>query len=340
MSAEGWCPKHDKVFESKTGVCPECGTKLVALGAATPSADSHEEIVSQEAPGAESRTSGVLTPEGPAPVARVWFTRGIVAAAIAGAFALGLVFPNTDSEPAASTTSEPVERVLRPAKLVARDEGALRLDRVIQNGKELFAEFAVFQGFGAAGSIEGVSIDVTTLGRGGARSSFSVPDVKVATSPSGFTISGTLEVADEAVVEIRVASVQVVGDEQPSWNLDISNIWPAGNAEPKVLRPTGSTRSVGAGSVRLTALLGWSDRLEAVFELRGVGTTDDDLRYRLAGLEIVPRRGPAVSADEEQQVSPSQVIVRFSRVPESAGTIELRATRVLIFMNGPWTYTL
>jgi hypothetical protein len=337
VSAGGWCPKHDKVFESSSGRCPECGTTLVTLGAApaAPAGPIHEEILVREpeAAAAEPATAA------PASSGRAWVVRGVVAASIAGAFALGIVFPRTEPDAVSTKAVRPAKLALHPRQIVATNVGSLRLDRVVQNGKDFVAEFAVFHGLGPPGSIEGAAVEVTVRSGAGGTSSFGLSDVKLVTGATGFTISGTLEVADERVVEIRLVTVEVLGDETPTWTADISGIWPVGAAEPKILRIAQPARQVGEGSVRLTGLLGWKDRLEAVFEMRGAGTSSD-VRYSLNTIQLLIAGDDPLVATGEEQVSPSQIIVRFTRVPRDAARIDVVATRVLHFLTGPWTFRL
>lgn len=334
--ASGWCPKHDRVF-SKTDRCPECGTALIPL-----------ETTGRHAPPEEHRS--VLDPavEAPAPTAprKPWVLRLVVAAALAGAFLLGLVFPRNEPEPAPAANAVP--RETRPVEDTAAvpGSGTLRLGLLIQTGDRVTAVFSTVAGFPNPRLIEGAAVEVTTEHAGPSGATFSVSDVQLTTHADGFTITGRLDTPIK-VVEVRITSIQVRAEQAPEWGANISSIWPVGEDEPKVLRLSKGSRAVAGGSVRLATLIGWRDRLEAVFELRGPDGSPGN-RAEITGLELLSTspsaagtlQGSAIAASHTELVSAGQMIARFEGVSEDAGPIVIRAIRLLNFLAGPWIWRL
>ena len=333
--AAGWCPKHDRVFE-RANDCPECGTALVPLGAA-------KEITPRDAPLVLDEPG---RPEAE-PSKNPWVFRTLIAMALIGAFVLGLVFPR--NEPASDPEGAPgVSRELAAVRPEAGAAGAqIQLERMTQDGDRITASFRTVTGFSVPRLIEGAAVEVTVAATGGGGRSFSVSDVDLVVHANGFTLTGRLDQPGR-VTSLRISSIQVLADRTPEWSANVSSMWPVGpGEEPRVLRVKQPPRAVAGGSVRLTALIAWSDRLEAVFELRGLGGEAGN-RAEIAGFELLTSspgestgtnvHGRAISASDTEQISAGQIIARFESVPDDAGPLVIRATRVFDFIAGPWTW--
>lgn len=339
----GWCPKHDRLYTDTDGRCPDCGTALVRVGGESPPHPPPAEEILAVGP------EPPLSAETPAPPARnPWLVRGGIAAGLAATFALGLLFPRTEPDPAPVGEGTVVARVLRPRQSVTQPAGEIRLDVVTQDGKRIQADFSVFAGFPDPRLIEGASLEVTTDGGAAGESTAGLREVRLLPNPTGFQISGELEQADEPLVNLRITTLQLRLDQTPSWDADISRVWPATRStEPTVLR-VGQVRVVEDASIRLASVLGWADRLELMFDV--TAPSGDAARVELGAIEIAVQRRDATGTRVGQTpqrieavletVSPTQVRARFEAVPAEAGRTTMRATGIRRFLNGPWTWNL
>jgi len=335
--ASGWCPKHDRVFE-KTNECPECGTALVPL-------EVTKGVVLTETP------LGLDEPGGPDPVApstNPWIFRSLVAIALVGAFALGTVFSRDEPTAQAPEDTGIVSRELVAIQPQAgASDGEILLERVTQFEDQITASFRTVMGFSVPQLIEGATVEVTSVEPRLGERSFSVSDLQLVADANGFTVRGRLD-RPGRVVELRISSIQVLAEQSPEWSANISSIWPVGSdIEPRALRVKGPSKPVAGGSVRLVAFIGWSDRLEAVFELNGLAGEAGN-RAEIAGFELLTSspgastgtnvHGRSISAIDTEQISAGQMIARFESVPDDAGPMVIRATRVFDFIAGPWTW--
>lgn len=346
--ASGWCPKHDRVYQ-RTDRCPECGTALVRLEPPIDPKAKREATLFEDPALARD---GPPAPAAPPPVSATprfgrfgaWPRRGGIALALLAAFGLGSMLPDSEPEPAAT---RPVTRDTRPRVQIARslDGTTLRLDHVRQTGT-LFDAFLVIQ----SGSLdprqmEDAAVLVTTVS-GGREDTYSPEEISIRPSPAGFVVAGTLR-SDDPILEFRITSIQVLERVAPEWGVNLSSVWPVGMDEPRVLRLAGPAKRVEGGTVRLTALVCWRDRIEAAFALR-----DDEgrpgNRSELAGFEMrtsTPNTagtlvGRALASTATELTSAGQLIVRFESIPENAGSVVILASRVLGFVEGPWTWRM
>lgn len=341
--AEGWCPKHDRVFASSDGRCPECGTKLVALSDAASEA-------SPEAAGEEILSPPELEPTTVAavPSRTTWIKRGILAGAVVAAFVLGLVFPRTQPEDRPLGSGKPVSLNVEVNQTISTPAGVVRLRSVNQLGKRIEATFSVFEGFSTPRLLDGASVEVSTVAGGSAaRSSFGLGDTKLISDPQGFTITGELEAEDERISTLRITTLAVRVEASPSWDAELGSIWPASAAnEPRVLH-VGRSQDVGGGRVTLATLLAWSDRLEAVFNFEGLEEGQSH-RYEFGGIQLEVARTDASGTriggtlqslgGSVDQRSTTQLVATFTAVPPQARTVTLRAVNLVLFISGPWTW--
>lgn len=338
--ATGWCPRHDRIYE-RADRCPECGTALVPVGAARPAArpEEHQEVLDVDEP----------EPAVVAPVRSPWRPRVAVAAAIVAAFILGLVFPRGDRQAATGDLGPAGPRERSPVTAISdiAGSGTIELVSLRQTGEQVNASFRALAGFPDPTLIEDAAVGVVVATKDSSGTPFGLSDVRLAADSDGFRITGRIDAPGD-IVELRILSIQVRVEHAPEWRADVSSIWPAGKAEPRVLRVTDQSSAIADGTVRLIALLGWSDRLEAVFELRGAGGLPGN-RSQIGGLEMLvtpPRAhrsrigGVSITASRTDQISAGQLLARFEAVPGDAGVVIIRATRLLVFTEGPWVWRL
>ncbi|MGH2725623.1 MAG: hypothetical protein ACRDKS_01475, partial [Actinomycetota bacterium] len=244
--------------------------------------------------------------------------------------------------PAGSRNRTPVTAV---SEIAGR--GSIELVSLRQSGEQVVAAFRTLAGFPDPTLIEDAAVGVTVATKDSSGTPFGLSDVRLAAAPDGFTITGRLDAPGD-IVELRILSIQVREEHAPEWRADVSSIWPAGKIEPRLLRVSGQSNEISDGTVRLIALLAWSDRLDAVFELRGAGGEPGN-RSEIAGLEmlVTPSRehrsrigGVSITASRTEQISAGQLLARFEAVPGDAETVIIRATRLLIFAEGPWVWRL
>ncbi len=335
QGVRGWCPRHDHVYAFRDGLCPECGTSLVPIDPAPP--PEHEIEIITAAPPA--------TPKTPSPRS----ARVLVGLVVLGAFLLGLLVARDG--PSAPVATGPQARVSQNVRVYAISDssaGALRLVRLRQNGDSFTAIFLADEGFPDPGAIAGAAVEVQTRDSGGVVSDFGVSDQNVAPLSNGFTVAGRLPTGSGRIVQLRISSIQLRVHETPAWSIDLSSVWPVRGVQPKVLH-VGTSRPAGSGSsLRLVAVLGWHDRIEADFELRGlrageIGTISiDGLEMSISGEGdgLQDSWRTTLSAVQQEQISPAEILARFEGVPIGARRVTIRATRVSRFLAGPWTWTI
>lgn len=330
----GWCPVHDHVYQARGDRCPDCGTALVAVGERD-RPQPHEEVVTVEA---EAPAPG--PPPFEAPPRNAWIGRGLVALGMVGAFLLGLVFPRTSAEDQPQQAPREVSLSATVGRVAVADGVKVRLDRVVQRGRRLSAQFTLLEGAPDPRVLSGLSLEVIAGGGTDDESTFGIGDLELRTSASGFSISGDLQSSDLPVTRLRIGSLEVALQVIPAWVVDLSGIWPVGSAdEPRILRVR-QNRSVEGRTVTLAAVLAWRDRLEAVFDLSGL-RRDEGRKYELGGVElVVPGRPGRIIGGTELRISPPQLIARFENVPRNARRVTIRSNGFIVFLGGPWTWDL
>ena len=337
--ASGWCPKHDDVYPNAER-CPRCGTTLVPVE--PPAKTRAREDLHVLVDGATDE---------PLPVAsrpRRWKTSLAISGALVAAFLLGLTLPGGEHEPVPE--AEPPARFERSliGETTRAPNGAVTLVELGRDDDRVVAVFRTGEGFDTSALVQGAAMEVTTRAQDGRESRFSLSEARVTPGVGGFGVTGRLE-EPGTITEVRISSIQVQARQTPEWSANISSMWPVRRAtEPQVARVRQPARAVVEGSVRLTALLGWSDRLEAVFELRGLDGLEGN-RSQIVGVELLTSapgegtgtnvHGRSVMASDTEQASAGQMIARFESVPDDAGTLVIRAY-VVDFIGGPWVWTL
>ncbi|MGH2794176.1 MAG: hypothetical protein ACRDKG_07700 [Actinomycetota bacterium] len=339
--ASGWCPKDDRVYQHADR-CPDCGTALIPLEPPL-HAETAQEIVPQAADTPIDERPPIERP--PTSGGRRWPRRLAIVLALLAAFGLGSVLPEDETPTGEAPIGAARETNLRDQIARAPGGATLFLSRVVQSSSAFTAVFSPGPGSPDARLIEDAAVEVT-IGMDDSERTFSVSDVSVSPIVGGFTITGKLP-SPTPIRQLRISSIQVRDPAAPEWGANISSMWPVGADEPRVLRLPEAPRPVERGSIRLASLIGWRDRMEAVFELLGDDGTPGN-RSEMVGLELLTSTpnsagtlvGRAIAASDVELVSAGQLIARFESLPDNAGPIVIRATRLLSFVGGPWTWRL
>jgi len=317
--ASGWCPVDDRVYEAADGVCPDCGTALVATASA----------------------AGSDTPSPERPASSSPLIRAGIIAAIIGAFVLGLSLQSgRDTTPKDETTTPaPAAQDVSVGRVARSGRADLTLIRLIQENDTFTATFATGRGFPKPQLVQGVSVEVSTQHED-LSEVFGVSDVEVTRLDSGFILRGHLEPGSARIAELQLSSIQIAVPDSPEWRVDMGGIWPVRGAEPAVLH-VGGSRPAGDGSIRLVSIVSWRDRLEVAFELRGLRAGDTG-KFGINEIEIDPLSGAAgvFSATVQEQISPSVIVARFEGVPPNVGSVAIRASRLSRYLAGPWTWRI
>jgi hypothetical protein len=273
----------------------------------------------------------------------------MVGGLILAAFIVGLVFPRPDRrEGTRRAAANEVSQSVRVGSVARTSGGALRLAKLTQRGLEFSAAVSTIEGPLDPRGIIGAAVEVVTQEAEDLRTVSGVSDVRLARTPTGFSLNGRLPSGVGRIVEFRVASLQLRVAQVPEWDVNISSIWPTRGAEPRVVR-VGSTRSVGAGrSLRLVAVLAWHDRLDVDLGLPelSAGAMGD---LSIDGLEmsasgegdgLQDRWRTTLGAVQQEQISPTEILARFEGVPHTAHVVTIRAARVSRFLSGPWSWRI
>lgn len=279
---KGWCPVHDRVVDSRNGVCPECGTPLVDLSAGPSDRDEEHLVVEEEAPepGSVVETTGpaesTLWPEvrlpqrlfgrdtisiGPAAIA------AILVAAVLASFLVGLAIPRGDENDREAKPGATARSDYRVGRESTGGGVRLRLERFTQRGRRLFLRVTVpDQPSIESGRIFSVTLAPEVLGG----SVLDEVSMRARTTIFGFIAEGVaLSRDDITVTGIRIVRIEMAAAGSGRAPLDLSRVWPL-----ETKGPLANDRSVRLSfpgrSVFVTGLVGWPDRLEVQLEERGL----------------------------------------------------------------------
>ena len=319
----GWCPVHDRTYEAEDGLCPRCGTALVADGSAA--SDQATVIVQTNGPETQINSSLVRSP-----ARRPSTTVVGVAAAVVVAFVAGLAFP--DAKPLDDGTSA----LSRDAAVdlnvgVTRNSAnlPLRLESFTQRGRNVVARISVGDEAGVElGKLRTAA--VWFILAGGGEISDEIP---VRSTITGFIIEGMLLPSGSTpVVGVRIDSLtfaEGVGADIP---IDISGVWPATLANQPRTDRIAAALNPGDGRVfHINGLVGWTDRVEVGLSIRGsrpgwhYGT-----RYELVSDSI---------HEGALQEGFDSTIVRFDSLPKAKRRWAFRVAVDDSKAIGPWEWS-
>ena len=267
----GWCPVHDKVYDSDDGLCPRCGSQLIDESASPRSGAPsliHVRSGSEGAPASSRERAGLPSKA----------LIGLAAAlALVGA---GVVIGRgtRDPAPAARDTGGDVTWSIRPGSVRSSDGISLTLERVSQAGRTV--EVVLTPAAAGDRPISGASAKLTT-------------DKSSYEGSFGREIQEQVPLA--AVFELndpseRIRRIEVSAVEAPlrseEMTVSVASVWPAtASDEPRVLRVDRSADLAGR-RVRLARVLVWRGRVELIFDLNeaAVGPFVIDIH----GAEVTP----------------------------------------------------
>lgn len=333
-SPRGWCPRHDHVYPFRDGVCPDCGTSLVAIDL-VPRQQDEIEIVAE--PPVEVPT--IRSPRA---------MRMIVVGLVLAAFTVGLVLPRPERRPARRSAADEIAQSVGVGGFARSSGVSLRLSRLAQRGLEFNATISTVEGTLNPLTVVGAAVEVVTQEGTDLTTVSGVSDVRLSHVSAGLALAGRLPSGVGKIVEFRISSLQLRVAQMPEWDVNISSVWPTRGAEPKVLH-VGTVRSAGAGRrLRLVAVLAWHDRLEVDLGLPSLAEgamadlTIDGLEMTMSGEGdgLQDRWTTTLGAVQQEQISPTEILARFEGIPHSVHVVTIRAARLSRFLAGPWSWRI
>jgi hypothetical protein len=338
---KGWCPFHDHVVEAADGLCPDCRRPLVALtGEGRPErimivpddSDAPGEPVTVRV-GEEEDEELELPPSslrdvelGPAALA------SIVTAIVLIAFFAGITVSRKKSE----TTKPAAPQAKEEYTVGTTSRGAgvtLRLASFSQRGKRIVMRVDVPDdqpiNSGRIGRAE-----VEFVISGGGRNTIAVLPTR--STVSGFIIDdNVLERADLPVYAVKINSITLTDIDGKLIGVDLSEVWRTGLTAPRSVA-TNIAGKVGRRTFTLTGLVGWTDRLEARFELAGEKSGwryDDRFGLIIAGQSSI--EGSIVPSDRHGAM---HVVFEGQQRGRTAASILIHHESLTI--GGDWLWTL
>ena len=329
VAVTGWCPIHDRVFDSKDGMCPKCGTALVSDDAPR---DEHEVVITADDDAVDAPADELkATPDKRSALV------GIAAAAVL-AFVAGLAFPDATSNQPRTTAPRDVVADINVGVVRRQFDIRLRLESFSQQGRNVVARITVEEGSNISlGELDTVGMTLTLAGGG----EFPVEAVP-RTTISGFILEGSLlNRSDIPVIGVRLDELQFGSGVDDAAPIDIRGAWPATERnQPRTVRTDLSIHPGDGRTIHVNGLVGWTDRLELGVSIRGArpgyryGT-----RYELIADSIyegIPNENFVDSSTHERTAT-----VRFEDLPARIrGRWELRVAVERLVAEGPWDWSL
>ena len=319
----GWCPIHDRTFESDDGLCPKCGTALVSDEAPKPS----EVIVIDADVDDEPRVEDELAPILPKRKALLG-----IATAVVIAFVAGLAFPRGNQTTSAPKAPHQVVADLNVGLTRPHLGIRLRLESFTQRGRNIVARFTVPDEVQLdLGSLEGIEVFLTLAGGG------EVSDnVAPRTTTTGFVIAGSfLQRDDVPVTGVRIDALQFHVGSGRRVDLDVSDAWPVARGdEPRAARAALRVEPGDGRIFTLSGLVGWRGSLELHFSVEGqkYGHVYD------TSWHLGPSEG---SESDYASVNPEDqtVAVRFADLPTGEKKFKLSVRVTSVTAIGPWEWS-
>lgn len=326
----GWCPVHDKVYEADDGLCPRCGTALVA----DEDAPSYTVVVAPDGTTAEAeQNADQVRPAAPVSRRRVANAVSVVAAVVI-AFVAGLAFPQSAKKDAERFTSPREAHADRTIGVIARSGGvALRLESFSQRGEFVVLRLTVPPVEGLdLGKLQDAGVSFFDASGG----SIGGEELTVRTTPSGFILEGSvLTLRDKHVSAVGIDYLSLGASGEAESSLDLRGAWPASvETQPRARTAKGRLAPEEGPAYTITGLVGWVDHLEI-----GLGGPKEWPSWQYAAeFELVSGNDAARPATLEG--GPATYAVRFYGVPKDwrRATLRLRVTGLSI--PGPWSWKL
>ena len=338
----GWCPVHDRVFETQNGDCPECGTALVPVDEERPAVETVPVVLADDdAPTAASATEEHAAEE-PSPSS--WITRpstlaAVVVAAILAAFLIGLdaAGPDLPQTPRFGTPEATAEiSVGRFSRGVAGV--SLRLESFSQRGRRVVMRVSVppdepIQ----TGSLQTAQVQFFTPGGGSAGVATQLP---VRPTTTGFIIDGVaLERPDITVAAAQIDSLTFSTPDEQQILIDLDGVWPTNEAAAPRTRRFDVSSRLGRRTFTLQSLVGWPDRIEARFRVLGDRpgwVYDDDFALLIGN---VARMQGMIAATFDK--TPGVVHVSFAGPPRTrTGPPRILIDHDSLTITGIWRWEL
>jgi hypothetical protein len=263
----------------------------------------------------------------------------VVVVAILGAFLVGLdaAGPNLPQTPRFGTPEALAElNVGRLNRGVAGVE--LRLESFSQRGRRVVMRVTVSPDAPiATGSLQTAQVEFFTPGGGSAGVAAQLP---VRPTITGFIVDGVaLDRPDITVAAAQIDSLTFSTPAEHQLPVDLDGIWPpGGSVEPRAKPQDRSTR-LGDRTFTLQSLVGWPDRLEARFQVRGDRTGwvfDDDFALLIGN--VARMQGTIASTFDK---TPGLVHVTFARPPrERTGSPRILIDHDSLTISGIWRWDL
>lgn len=314
----GWCPIHDRVYEGDDGLCPRCGTALVADDAPT-----GQPIVIDPASemGGGERAPEPSRPNGP----RRTSTVAGVAGAIVIAFVAGLAFPDQAQDESKGAKAAEVAADLNIG-ITRNGAGVpLRLESFTQRGRQVVARVSV----PADSELRlGDLRSATVAFRTGAGEIFE--QMPVRPTVSGFILDGVvMSRAEIAVLGIRIDTLDLVGSGTAQTALDLNGVWPANTAnQPRARAASGTLRPVPGLRFTVKGLIGWADRLDVGM---AVSNAHPEWFHDVDWLLVSGSR--RVHSDDGRE------LLTFLGVPEEFRRVRLIVSVRAVTVSGRWEWS-
>lgn len=318
----GWCPRHDQVFTAADGLCPKCGTALVADDAPT----RDRPIVIEDA----AQPSDEATVASEPPRRRPFSSVAGIVAAVAVAFVVGLVFPEPKSDESPSTSSRDVSADITVGVTRTAVGVPLRLESFTQRGRRIVARFTVGDVPGLdLGRLRSATVVVRT-GDGGEISD----QVAVRTTVTGFIIEAELlQTGRTPVLGLRIDTLIFSAGGEAIVPLDLRGAWPATRSTAPRAKRVSAALPLGKNdpSFTVTGIVGWADRLE--LGMTGGAPAGRDYRP-----EFTMSYGDVEIGGELHGGSGSFTLT-FRGVPKQAREVYLRVSVSSLTVFGLWEWS-
>jgi len=332
---KGWCPVHDRVVKASDGLCPDCGTPLVTLPGKRP---GPKRVIVEDEPAPQPGVSQTTDDPPIEPPKGVELGPAALAAIVTGivliAFFSGISVSRNRPKPAANT---PIPQSRQDYAVRGSRDGAgvsLKLDSFTQRGRRVVIRVSVPPNQTiSSGRIGRAEIEL--LVAGGSRNA--IVELPTRSTVTGFIIDGdVLERPDVPVYGMKINSITLTDVAGKMIPVDVSGVWKPSVTRPRAVAMNESAR-IGFRTFKLAGLVGWSDRIEARFELGGErpGWRFDDAFSLIIGGQST-LHGTIVPSDRQGVL---HVVFEGPGEGRSDGVILVRHENLTIVGDWLWVFT-